>query len=90
LGLLETYGKNAWLVSNSALEDELRALEREVADARAEAEALERERRVAQEGVGPEMRGLEESWRKGVARCVEVQAAAEGLRAQIVERRRRG
>ena len=88
LGLLETYGKNAWLVANAQLEDILRELEKEVAAARAEVEDVERERRMVQESGRGEMEGLEREWRERVGRVVETQAAAEGLRRKILERRR--
>lgn len=90
LSLLETYGKNAWLVSNSQLEDVLRDLEKEVATTKMELEDLERERRSRQGAVGGELEALEKSWREGVGRCIEVQVAAEGLRREVLERRREG
>ena len=88
LGLLETYGKNSWLIGNSQLEDILKTLEAEVEALKQESEALEQTRRQAQEGVADEMRGLDDAWRKGVGRMIETQAAAEGLRVQILERQR--
>jgi pre-mRNA-splicing factor SPF27 len=90
LGLLEAYGKNAWLVSNSALEDELKAVERDVEVAKQELEATEQARRQLQEGAEGEMKGLEEGWRVGVGRMIEAQAAGEALRMEMLERRRRG
>lgn len=90
LGLLETYGKNAWLIGNSQLEDILRDLEREVEGMKLELEEVEQERRQAQENVKDEMKSLEETWRKGVGRMIEAQAAAEGLKQQILERQRLG
>ncbi|RMZ26819.1 hypothetical protein D0859_09117 [Hortaea werneckii] len=83
LGLLETYGKNAWLISNARLEDELKALEREVEAAKLELEAVEQGRRAMQSNVAGELQGLEETWRKGVGRMVEAQAAAERIRAPL-------
>ena len=88
LGLLETYGKNAWLIGNSQLEDILNLLEKEVEALRLEQEALEQARKAAQENVAGEMQSLEEGWRKGVGRMIEAQAAAEGLRREILQRRR--
>jgi pre-mRNA-splicing factor SPF27 len=88
LGLLETYGKNAWLIGNSQLEDILRTLEKEVDTMRTEQEAVEGERRAAQENMAAEMKGLEEGWKKGVGRMIETQAAAERLRMEILERKR--
>lgn len=90
LALLETYGKNAWLIGNSQLENELKGLEREVEGAKLELEAVEQARRAAQGNVAGEMQGLEEAWRTGVGRMIEAQAAGERLRGEILERRRRG
>ncbi|KAI9813313.1 MAG: hypothetical protein M1827_004255 [Pycnora praestabilis] len=90
LALLESYGKNAWLVSNSQLEDILRSLERELADVQAQTEAVNKGRKAAQEGVRGEMEGLEASWRRGVGRVLEVEVGAEGLRREILERRKGG
>lgn len=90
LSLLETYGKNAWLIGNSQLEDILRDLEREVEAVKLDLEAVEQARRAAQSNAEGEMKGLEEGWRKGVGRLIEVQAAAERLRLDILERKRNG
>ncbi|KAF4300722.1 Breast carcinoma amplified sequence 2 [Botryosphaeria dothidea] len=88
LSLLERYGKNAWLVSNAQLEAILRDLEADLARARDEIEAVEQARRTAQAAAAPEMGLLEEGWRTGVKKVVETEAAAEGLRRQILERKR--
>lgn len=88
LGLLETYGKNAWLIGNSQLEDELRALEKELAQAKLDLEEVEQARRAEQGNIAGEMQGLEEGWRTGVGRMIETQAAAERLRQEILERKR--
>lgn len=90
LGLLETYGKNAWLVGNSQLEDVLRNLEKDVGAAKTGLENIQRERRVQQDAVRGEMASLEEAWRTGVGRHIEVEAANERLRLQILERKRQG
>ncbi|KAK5127171.1 hypothetical protein LTR85_008532 [Meristemomyces frigidus] len=90
LSLLETYGKNAWLIGNSQLESELKGLEREVEAAKLELEAVEQARRAAQSNIAGEMHGLEEAWRSGVGRMIEAQAAGEGLRQEILGRRRQG
>ena len=90
LSLLETYGKNAWLISNSQLEDILRSLEREVEALKVDLEAVDQARRAAQGNAAGEMKGLEEGWRKGVGRLIEVQAAAERLRMEVLERKRSG
>lgn len=90
LSLLEVYGKNAWLIGNSQLEDELKSLEKELEQAKLLHEEVEQTRRNIQANATGEMHGLEESWRSGVGRMIEAQAAAERLRLDILERKRRG
>lgn len=90
LSLLETYGKNAWLISNDYLEATLKTLEKELEAARIEQEQVEQTRRVVQGNAAGEMRGLEEGWKTGIGRMIEAQAAAERLRQEILERKRAG
>lgn len=90
LGLLERYGKNAWLEGNRQLEDVLRGLERELEVRKGEIDGVVIERKRAQEEVAGEIRGLEEAWRRGVGRVLETEVAAEGVRREILERRREG
>ncbi|MCJ1352587.1 MAG: hypothetical protein MMC33_002571 [Icmadophila ericetorum] len=77
LALLESFGKNAWLIGNSQLEDILKGLEREIAELKEQGEQVERERFSAQDGVKGEMVGLDETWKKGIGTLVEVEVAAE-------------
>ncbi|KAF2654455.1 hypothetical protein K491DRAFT_600900 [Lophiostoma macrostomum CBS 122681] len=90
LGLLEKFGKNAWLIGNSQLEDILKGIETELADLRRQNEEVETLRRSQQESVQGEITTLEETWKRGVGRVLETEVAAEGLRQQILERRRAG
>jgi len=90
LALLEKYGKNAWLIGNSQLEAVLRELERELAERKVEIDGVVIERKNAQEAVGGEVKGLEEAWKRGVGRVLETEVAAEGLRREILGRRREG
>jgi pre-mRNA-splicing factor SPF27 len=90
LALLEKYGKNSWLIGNSQLEDILRDLERELATKKTEIDEVVIQRKAAQEAVGGEINGLEKTWKRGVGQVVETEAAAEGLRREILERRRAG
>jgi pre-mRNA-splicing factor SPF27 len=90
LGLLEKFGKNAWLVGNSQLEDILKDIETELADVRKQQEEVETLRRSQQESVQGEITTLEDTWKKGVGRVLETEVAAEGLKQQILERRREG
>ncbi len=88
LALLDSYGKNAWLVGNWQLEAELKALETELAAAKRDIDVLTVRRQRAQADVGAEMKGLEEGWRKGVSKVLETEIAAEELRSQVLEIRR--
>ncbi|KAF2832341.1 hypothetical protein CC86DRAFT_340767 [Ophiobolus disseminans] len=90
LGLLEKFGKNAWLVGNSQLENILKGIETELADVRKQQEEVESIRRSQQESVQGEIQTLEETWKKGVGRVLETEVAAEGLKQQILEKRRAG
>jgi pre-mRNA-splicing factor SPF27 len=83
LSLLETYGKNAWLVGNSQLEDVLRDLEREIERKRKEVEGVEELRRVQGERLRPQMDALEQEWKRAVGGIVDVQLATEELRSKI-------
>jgi pre-mRNA-splicing factor SPF27 len=90
LQLLDSFGRNAWLVSNWQAEAELAALERELVATRKEMDLVNIERRRAQDEVGEELRGLNETWRNGVGRVLETEVACEALRRQVDERRRQG
>ncbi|KAI0137939.1 Pre-mRNA-splicing factor SPF27 [Hypoxylon sp. NC0597] len=90
LQLLDAYGKNAWLVGNWQLESELRALERELESTKKEIDVVNIQRRRVQDEVGGELKGLEETWKRGVGRVLETEIATEGLRQQVLERQRGG
>ena len=66
----------------------MKGLERELAETRAAVEEVNRQRKIAQEAGRGELVGLEESWKRGVGAILDVEVAAEGLRAQILEKRR--
>lgn len=88
LALLDSHGKNAWLVGNWQLEAELRAVERELAETRREIDVLTVRRQRTQAEVAAEVRGLDDGWRRGVGRVLEAEVAAEGLRREVLEAER--
>ena len=53
-------------------------------------EEVEMARRAQQDSAGAELNTLEETWKKGVGRVLETEVAAEGLKLQILEKRRAG
>jgi pre-mRNA-splicing factor SPF27 len=87
LSLLETYGKNAWLVGNWNNEAELRRLETELAQTKTETENLNAQRQTRQDGAKAEMDVLEDAWKKSIRGIVEVQVATDGLRTEVLEAR---
>jgi pre-mRNA-splicing factor SPF27 len=88
LALLETYGKNAWLVANWHQEALLKSLDAELAEVKTTSELVAEENRRRQETAAAEILMLEETWRKGVRGVVEVQVATEALRSDILDKRR--
>jgi pre-mRNA-splicing factor SPF27 len=87
LTLLDEFGKNAWLIGNSQLEHLLQELEGELARLRDDVENVNKARKAAQENSRGELLGLEETWRLGIGKILEVQVAEAGLRRLILERR---
>jgi pre-mRNA-splicing factor SPF27 len=87
LALLESYGKNAWLVQNWNQEAVRSRLEAELAEVNSSSEALAEDRRVKQEAAAAEASLLEDSWKKGIRGLVEVQLATEDLRRQVLAAR---
>ena len=88
LALLDSYGKNAWLVGNWQLEGELKAIERELAETKRAIDLLTFQRKSAQDDAGPEIQGLEGTWKRGISRVLETEAAAEALRREVLAARR--
>ncbi|KAL0634628.1 hypothetical protein Q9L58_006421 [Maublancomyces gigas] len=88
LTLLNEFGKNAWLIHNAQLEQLLTALEEDLMLLKTECELVNKERKGLQKDVEPELRSLEEKWRRGIGRVLEVEVAAEKVRAEILSRRR--
>jgi pre-mRNA-splicing factor SPF27 len=88
LSLLEEYGKNAWLISNSQLEDILRDLERELSERKEGVEKVNRGRKTAQENSRAELTWLEEAWKQGVGKIIEVQLATDGVKRETLQRKR--
>jgi pre-mRNA-splicing factor SPF27 len=88
LSLLEEFGKNAWLISNSQLEDILRDLGKELSQQKEAVENINKSRKAAQEESRAELVGLEEAWKQGVGKTIEVQLATDGVRREILQRRR--
>lgn len=76
-------------MGNYQLEAELKALERELADAKRDIDVLAVRRRRAQDEVAGEIRGLEDTWKKGVGRVLETEVATEALRREVLEVRRK-
>ena len=83
LALLETYGRNAWLIGNAAEESALGVLEGELAGLKEEGTRVNRERKRGNLEVGGEIEKLEGRWRKALRGIVEVEIACVGLEEEI-------
>lgn len=90
LGMLEEHGKNTWLIGNYYLEHQLKALEKELVETREAVESVNKERKQAQENSRGELEALEQTWRTGVGRILEIEVASEELRQAALEARRQG
>lgn len=89
LSLLESHGKNAWLIGNYQLEEVLGRTEKELQEVKEATDALNRERRMRQETAKAEIEGLEDAWRRGVSGIINVEIASEKVRIAILEKRRK-
>ncbi|PUU83971.1 Pre-mRNA-splicing factor SPF27 [Tuber borchii] len=88
LTLLNEFGKNAWLVHNSQLEALLKGLEEELMELKTECEVVNKERKGVQVDAQPELAALEQRWKRGIGRVLEVEAGAEAVRQETLKRRR--
>jgi pre-mRNA-splicing factor SPF27 len=88
LTLLDEFGKNAWLIGNSQCEEILQDLEQELTRVKQETESVNKARKAAQENSKAELLGLEDTWRRGIGKILEIQVATNGLRQNFLEARR--
>lgn len=82
IDLLEEYGKNAWLIGNSHLEDVQKRLDTELRRTKELSEDTNRARKSAQEDSKGELLGLEETWKQGIGRIIQTQIATDALRRE--------
>lgn len=87
ISLLEEYGKNAWLIGNSHLDDIQKRLDSELASLKIQTENTNRMRKAAQEDSKGELLGLEETWKQGIGRIIETQLATDQLRQELNQKR---
>ncbi|KAL2051962.1 hypothetical protein ABVK25_007877 [Lepraria finkii] len=91
LELLEKFGKNAWLIGNSQLEDILRDMEKELVETRGRVEGVNRERKGAQEGPGERWKLRRGRGRREWGIWLRLGLRCRGLRGEYREElRRRG
>lgn len=88
LKLLDEFGKNAWLIGNSQAEEILQSLEQELARVKAETEDINKARKTTQEQSKGELLTLQENWKRGIDKILEIQVATHELRQLIVQRQR--
>jgi pre-mRNA-splicing factor SPF27 len=83
LKLLEESGKNAWLISNSQLDQSVKSYQTELDRLKQETESVNKERKGMQESSKAELDALEEAWKTGLGKLVEVQLGSEQLRREL-------
>ena len=88
LALLQELGKNAWLMGNSQLDEILKSLDKELEHLKEETDSVNRERKTMQESSRGEILALQDTWKQGIGRLLEVQLATENLREDILQRKR--
>ncbi len=88
LQLLDEFGKNAWLIGNSQTEEIFQGLERELAGLKSETESVNKTRKAAQENSKAELLTLQENWKRGIGKTLEIQVATDQLRHQILNHQR--
>jgi len=88
LQLLDEYGKNAWLIGNSQSEAVLQDLERELVGLKSETEEVNKARKAAQEQSKGELLTLQENWKRGIGKVLEIQVATDQLRHEMLDHQR--
>ena len=88
LHLLDEFGRNAWLIGNSQMEEILQGLERELAGLKSETEDVNKARKAIQLDFKGELMTLQENWKRGLGSVLEIQVATDQLRRQILQHRR--
>jgi len=83
LELLLKYGDKAWRAQASHAEAAVRALEREVAAARARTQELNQQRKLGQTVAGSELRKAGEEYYALCAKNVQITAACDALEAEV-------
>jgi pre-mRNA-splicing factor SPF27 len=83
LKLLEEMGKNAWLISNSQLDQSVKSYQTELDRLKQEIESVNKERKGMQESSKAELDALEEAWKTGLGKLVEVQLGSEQLHREL-------
>lgn len=83
IALLESYGKNSWLIGNSHLEDIQRRLDSELAGLKAQSEETNKARKTSQEDAQGELLGLAETWKQGIDKIIQTQLACDELEHQL-------
>lgn len=81
--LLESYGKNSWLIGNSHLDDIQKRLDGELTSLKTQSEEANRERKMMQEDAQGELLGLAETWKQGIDKIIQTQLACDGLKLQL-------
>jgi pre-mRNA-splicing factor SPF27 len=89
INLLSTYGPNAHLIQNYALEAEATELESVVSTHQHQVTELNRARRIYQEKTGEHLTRLESRWQDLVGGVVQLEMAGVVLKGRVEDLRRK-
>ncbi|KAJ2847312.1 hypothetical protein IWW36_003917 [Coemansia brasiliensis] len=83
LELLQSFGANAWKLSNYQKEQILQSIEAATKRYHEEGAHINKARKYEQTEAAITLQSLEEQWSEGVRRCIEIQVASSQLQQEI-------
>ncbi|EJT52426.1 hypothetical protein A1Q1_04638 [Trichosporon asahii var. asahii CBS 2479] len=89
IGVMQSYGPNAWLVRNYQLKSQLEELQGTLARVKEDVTEVNRARRVAQEEAGEHLARLEGRWQDMVSSTVQLEMACMAMEGEVAQLRRK-
>jgi pre-mRNA-splicing factor SPF27 len=83
LSLLAEYGKNQWLISNDQLEHDLKRVEERIQNEKREIDTINWERKSKQSESASTLNYLEDRWKDGLKRVLDVNVANLTLESEL-------
>lgn len=83
LSLLAEYGKNQWLIGNDQLEQKLKKIEEKIQDEKRQIDSINWERKTKQSESASTFEYLEDRWKDGLKRVLDVNVANLALESEL-------